>query len=226
MITVHHLEQSRSQRVLWMLEELGVPYELKLYRRDPVTMLGDPALKKVHPLGKSPVVTDGGDVLAESGAILEYLVEKYGDGKFIPKRGTPEFLRYRYWMHYAEGSAMSPLLLKLVFDQVRTKAPFLVRPIAKGIAASVTKMFIGPQLKTHFGFVEAELGKSTWFAGEELTAADVQMSYAVEASFARGGLASLGERPHTAKWLERVHARPAYQRALDKGGPVIPGQST
>lgn len=206
-----------------MLEELGVPYELKLYRRDPKTMLADPALKKVHPLGKSPVVTDGDDVLAESGAILEYLVEKYGGRRFVPERGTPEFLRYRYWMHYAEGSAMSPLLLKLVFDEVSTKAPFLVRPVAKAISASVTTMFIGPQLKTHFGFVEAELGKSTWFAGEELTAADVQMSYPIEASFARGGM---DDRPKTAKWLARVHARPAYQRALEKGGPVIPGQST
>jgi len=206
-----------------MLEELGVPYELKLYKRDPGTMLADPELKKVHPLGKSPVVTDGDDVLAESGAILEYLVEKYGEGRFVPKRETPSYLRYRYWMHYAEGSAMSPLLMKLVFDQVRTKAPFLIRPIAKAISASVTKMFIGPQLKTHFGFVEAELAKSAWFAGDELTAADVQMSYPIEASFARG---SIGERPNTAKWLERVHARPAYQRALEKGGPVIPGQST
>jgi len=207
-----------------MLEELGVPYELKLYQRDPKTMLGDPELKKVHPLGKSPIVTDGDAVLVESGAILEYLVEKYGDGKFVPKRDTPEFLRYRYWMHYAEGSAMSPLLMKLVFNQVRTKAPFLIRPVAKAISASVTKMFIGPQLKTHYGFVEAELGAHTWFAGEELTAADVQMSYPIEASFAGGGLGF--ERPNTTKWLERVHARPAYQRGLEKGGPVIPGQST
>ena len=203
-----------------MLEELGVPYELKLYKRDPKTLLGDPALKKIHPLGKSPVVTVDGDVLAESGAILEYLVEKFGEGRFVPKRDTPSHLRYRYWMHYAEGSAMSPLLLKLVFEQVRTKAPFLIRPIAKAIAASVNKAFIGPQLTTHFGFIEAELGKSPWFAGEELTAADVQMSYVVEASFARSGL---GERPNTRTWLDRVQARPAYQRALEKGGPVILG---
>lgn len=206
-----------------MLEELGVPYALELYKRDPETMLADPALRRVHPLGKSPVVTDDGNVLAESGAILEYLVEKYGEGRFIPASGTPERLRYRFWMHYAEGSAMPPLLMRLVFEQVKTKAPFLVRPIAKGIAASVTKMFIGPQLKTHYGFVEEELGKSTWFAGEELTAADMQMSYAIEASLARGGIRGLGERPNTQRWLERVRARPAYQRALEKGGPVIPG---
>lgn len=205
--------------MLWLLEELGVPYRLELYKRDPRTMLADPALRKVHPLGKSPIVTDGDDVLAESGAILEHLVEKYGEGRFAPAPGTPERLRYRYWMHYAEGSAMPPLLMKLVFAQVKTKAPFVIRPIATAIAASVTRTFIGPQLATHFGFVEAELGKSAWFAGDELTAADMQMSYPIEASFARGGLEE--ERPSTRRWLDRVRARPAYQRALEKGGPVI-----
>lgn len=220
MIVVHHLETSRSQRILWALEELGVPYELLLYKRNPVTRLGDPALKKIHPLGKSPIVVDGDKTLVESGAILEYLVETYGAGRFIPKRETPEFLRYRFWMHYAEGSAMPPLLLKLIFTIVKTKAPFLVRPVAKAIAAGVEKQFIDPQLTTHFGFIEAELAKSTWFAGEEPTAADFQMSYAIEGSFMR----DLGfERPKSKAWLERVHARPAYQRALEKGGPVMMG---
>lgn len=227
MITVHHLEKSRSQRVLWLLEELGVPYELKTYERNPITMLADPALKKVHPLGKSPVVTDdsvpGTPALAESGAILEYLVEKYGNGKLVPPRETPEFLRYRFWMHYAEGSAMPPLLVKLIFETTKQKAPFFLRPVAKAIAAGVNQAFLGPQLATHFGFVESELGKSEWFAGDELTAADVQMSYPVEASFVRD---RGPERPNTRKWLDRVHARPAYQRAIGKGGPVMLGQST
>jgi glutathione S-transferase len=219
MITVHHLEKSRSQRVLWILEELGVPYEMKVYKRDPVTMLADPALKAIHPLGKSPVITDGENTLAESGAILEYLYEKYGDGKLKPS----DLLQYRYWMHYAEGSAMSPLLMKLVFDTVKTKAPLLVRPIAKAIAGQVTKTFIGPQLATHFGFVESQLGKSDYFAGDSLSAADIQMSYPVEASFQRG---ALGPRPHTEAWVKRIHERPAYQRALEKGGPLFIGQST
>lgn len=223
MITVHHLEKSRSQRVLWLLEELGVGYELKTYKRNPVTMLADPELKKVHPLGKSPVVTDDGNTLAESGAILEYLVDKYGNGKLEPAADTPEFLRYRFWMHYAEGSAMAPLLMKLIFETTKRKAPLLIRPIAKAIAAGVDKAFIGPQLATHFGFIESELGKSEWFAGNELTAADVQMSYPIEASFVRDRGSA---RPNTRRWLDRVHARPAYQRALSKGGPVMLGQST
>lgn len=221
MIVVHHLETSRSQRILWALEELGTPYELKLYKRDPITKLADPALKKIFPLGKSPIVVDGDKTLAESGAIIEYLVETYGDGKFIPKRDSPEFLQYRFWMHYAEGSAMPPLLMKLIFTMVKTKAPFLIRPIAKAIAAGVEKSFLNQQLATHFGFVEDELGKHPWFAGEELTGADFQMSYAIEGSFARAD--PRDHRPNTRAWLDKVQARPAYKRALEKGGPVMMG---
>ena len=219
MITVHHLEKSRSQRVLWLLEELGVPYELKTYERNAQTFLAPPELKKVHPLGKSPIVVDGDQTLVESAAILEYLVETYGNGKLIPAAGTPERLKYRYWLHYAEGSAMSPLLMRLVFDTVKRKAPWPVRPIAKAIANQVMSSFIQPNLETHFNWVESQLEKSPWFAGDELTAADVQMSYPIEASFARGGLP---ERPKTRAWLDKVHARPAYQRGLEKGGPVMP----
>jgi glutathione S-transferase len=217
MITVHHLERSRSQRVLWLLEELGVPYELKEYKRDPKTLRATPALKEVHPLGKSPVITDGDLTLAESGAILEYLVDKYGGGKLRPPAGTPERFRYDYWLHYAEGSAMPPLLLTLVFSEVKKKAPWPVRPIAKGIANKVLSDFVRPQLALHFDWIESELGKSTWFAGEELTAADIQMSYPVEAHADRG---DRGDRPRLRAWLERVRARPAYQRALERGGPV------
>lgn len=219
MITVHHLEKSRSQRILWLLEELGVPYELKTYQRNAKTFLAPPELKKVHPLGKSPIVVDGEDTLVESAAILEYLVDKYGKGKLAPAPGTPEHLKYRYWMHYAEGSAMSPLLMRLVFETVKQKAPWPVKPIAKAIANQVLSSFVMPNLETHFGWVESELAKSEWFAGDELTAADVQMSYPVEASFVRGGL---GERPRTRAWLDKVQARPAYQRGLEKGGPVMP----
>jgi glutathione S-transferase len=217
MITVHHLNNSRSQRVLWLLEELGVPYEVKRYQRDPVTMLAPPSLRAVHPLGKSPVITDGDTTVAESGAIIEYLVGKYGQGRLVPAEGTPERLRYTYWLHYAEGSAMPPLLLKLIFDKVEeSPMPFFVKPIARGISAKVKSAFITPQIQTHFDFMEAELGKAPWFAGPEFTAADIQMSYPLEAASQRGGVDAT--RPNLVDFLKRIHARPAYARALEKGG--------
>ena len=218
MITVHHLNNSRSQRVLWLLEELGVPYEVKRYERDAQTMLAPAALRAVHPLGKSPVIGDGSATVAESGAIVEYLVSRYGNGRLAPPEGTPERQRYTYWLHYAEGSLMPPLLLKLVFDRIESAPmPFFVRPIARSIAGRAKGSFIGPQIELHLDYVEGELGKSTWFAGSELTAADIQMSFPLEAAAARGGLDA--RRPRTMAFLERVHARPAYRRALERGGP-------
>ena len=217
MITVHHLNNSRSQRVLWLLEELGVPYEIKRYQRDAKTMLAPPELRQVHPLGKSPVVTDGGLTVAESGAIVDYLVDQYGAGRFKPAAGTPQRLRYTYWLHYAEGSAKPPLLMKLVFDTMaRAPMPFFVKPIAKGIAAKVKSSFISPQIELHLNYMEAELEKSKWFAGSEFTAADIQLSFVLEAASARGGLDA--RRPRLMDFLKRIHARPAYQRALEKGG--------
>lgn len=218
MIIVHHLNNSRSQRVLWLLEELGVAYEVKRYERNAETMLAPPALRAVHPLGKSPVITDGDLTVAESGAIVEYLAERYGNGRLVPAAGTPDRLRYTYWLHYAEGSAMPPLLLKLVFDRVEAAPmPFFVRPVARTIAGRAKGSFIEPQIKLHLDFMEGELGKSTWFAGNDFTAADVQMSFPLEAADARGGLNA--RWPRLTKFLERVHARPAYQRALERGGP-------
>jgi glutathione S-transferase len=218
MITVHHLNNSRSQRVLWLLEELGLPYEIKHYERDKATMLAPPELRAVHPLGKSPVITDDALTVAESGAILEYLVDRYGQGRLKPAADSADALRYRYWMHYAEGSAMPPLLMKLIFDRIeRGPMPFFVKPIAKGIAAKVKSSFIEPTLKSHLDFMEAELAKSTWFAGAEFSAADVQMSFPLEAAASRGGLAA--DRPRLMDFLQRIHARPAYQRALERGGP-------
>jgi glutathione S-transferase len=216
MIVVHHLNNSRSQRILWLLEELGLPDELRRYERDPRTMLAPPSLRQVHPLGKSPVIEDEGLTLAESGAILDYLAHRYGAGRVIPSADTPQYLRYTYWLHYAEGSAMPPLLLKLVFDKVKTAPmPFFVKPLAKAIAAGAMKAFIQPQIDTHLAYIESELGKSEWFAGESFTAADVQMSFPVEAAAARIGLAT---RPNMTAWLAKVHARPAYARALERGG--------
>jgi len=218
MIIVHHLNNSRSQRVLWLLEELGVDYEVKRYERDADTMLAPPALRAVHPLGKSPVITDGALTLAESGAIIEYVVGRYGGGRLVPAAGTPDHLRYIYWMHYAEGSAMPPLLFKLVFDRIETAPmPFFVRPFARAIAGRGKNSFVEPQIKLHLDFMEGELGKSPWFAGSDFTAADIQMSFPLEAAAARAGLDAT--RPKLTAFLQRIHTRAAYQRALEKGGP-------
>jgi glutathione S-transferase len=218
MIVVHHLNNSRSQRVLWLLEELGVPYEVTRYERDAKTMLAPPSLLAIHPLGKSPVVVDNGVTVAESGAIVEYLIDRYGGGRLIPPAGTPERLRYTYWLHYAEGSAMPPLLLKLVFDRVaNAPAPWPISAIARRIAGTVQNAFIAPQLKRHLDYMEAELTAHPWFAGEEFTAADIQMSFPLEAAASRAGLNA--GRPHLFGFLERIHARDAYKRALARGGP-------
>ncbi|HWP19784.1 MAG TPA: glutathione S-transferase [Burkholderiaceae bacterium] len=218
MIVVHHLNNSRSQRVLWLLEELGLPYEVRRYERDRKTLLAPPELRAVHPLGKSPVIADGDRTLAESGAILEYLVERYGAGRLVPPAGSDARLRYTYWMHYAEGSAMPPLLLKLVFDRIATAPmPFFAKPIARSITDKVLRGLVEPQLRTHLDYLEGELAGREWFAGDEFTAADIQMSFPVEAAASRAGLDA--GRPRLWAWLQRIHARPAYRRALEQGGP-------
>jgi len=219
MLTVHHLNNSRSQRVLWLLEELGVPYELQKYQRDAKTMLAPPELTQVHPLGKSPVVTDNGITIAESGAIIEYLLETYGAGRLQPTPGSEEARRLRYWLHFAEGSAMPPLLLKLIFDRIGSGdgAPFFAKPIARGIAAKVKGLMIEPNLKRQLDFMEGELAKNEWFAGSDFSAADIQMSFPVEAAAQRAGLDA--SRPKLMAFLKKIHARPAYRRALERGGP-------
>jgi glutathione S-transferase len=217
MIVVHHLNNSRSQRVLWLLEELGIAYDIKRYQRDAQTMLAPPELRQVHPLGKSPVITDGTRTIAESGAIIEYIVERHAGGKLAPAPGTDERLRYTYWMHYAEGSAMPPLLIKLLFDRIEFgPMPWLVKPFAKAIAREVKQKFISPQLKLHLDYLEGELARSEWFVGNEFTAADIQMSFPVEAAAMRGGLDA--SRPRLYAFLQKIHARPAYRRALERGG--------
>jgi glutathione S-transferase len=218
MITVHHLNNSRSQRILWLLEELGVPYEIRRYQRDPKTSLAPPELLRVHPLGKSPVITDGDLTLAESGAIIEYLVDKYSGGALVPPPHTPERLRYTYWLHFAEGTAMPPLVMKLVFKRIEVAPmPFFARPIARAIAGKIRSSYVEPNIVRNLDYMESEVAKTGWFAaGAELTAADIQMSFPVEASAARGGLDA--SRPRLMEWLERIHARPAYQRAVERGG--------
>ena len=216
MITVHHLNNSRSQRILWLLEELGVPYEIRRYQRDPKTKLAPPELLKVHPLGKSPVITEGDFTLAESGAIIEYLVERHGKGALVPPPGSPERLRYTYWLHFAEGTAMPPMVMKLVFNRIENAPmPFFAKPVARGISQKVKRGFIDPNLQRITAHMEAELGRSEWFAGDSFSAADIQMSFPVQAALSRAGGA---ERPNMKRFLERIQARPAYRRALEKGG--------
>ena len=217
MITVHHLEHSRSHRVVWLLEELGVDYELRRYPRDPDTLRAPRSLQGVHPLGKAPTVVDGGRVLAESGAILELLVSRHGGGRLVPALGTLERERYTYWMHYAEGSAMPALVLRLIFSQMpRQRMPALARPVVRALANNVIDTFVQPQIDRHLDYMESELAKAPWFAGEDFTAADIQMSFPVEAAAARG----LGAgRPKLKSYVERIRERPAYRRAIERGGP-------
>ncbi len=217
MIVVHHLNDSRSQRILWLLEELAVPYEIRRYQRDAATLLAPPELRAVHPLGKSPVVTDEDVTVAESGAIIEYLVERHGQGRLVPAAGTEARRRYTYWLHYAEGSAMSPLLMKLVFDRIEaTPMPFFARPIAREISAKVKGSFIDPNLRLHLDYLEAELARGEWFTGPEFTAADIQLSFPIELARVRAGLDE--SRPRLMAFLRRIHARPAYQAALRAAG--------
>ena len=228
MITVHHLETSRSQRVLWLLEELGLPYEIVRYKRDPKTRLAPPELKAIHPLGKSPVITDGGITVAESGAILEYLAETYGDqaggigGTLMPRPGTPEHRQCRFWMHYAEGSLMNWLVMKLVFKTIPTQPmPFFVKPVARAISGKVQDRLIDPNLTTALEFMDKHLASHAWFAGDQISLADFQMSFAVEAVLSRAENASA--YPHLKAYRDKMVARPAYQRAVEKGGPVVMG---
>lgn len=218
MITLHHLNNSRSQRILWLLEELELPYEIKFYQRDAKTMLAPPELRRIHPLGKSPVITDGEFTLAESGAIISYLVDSYGQGKLKPEAGTADALKYNYWLHYAEGSLMPLLLMTLVFNRIeQEKMPFFVKPIAKAISGKVKSSFLNPQLKTHLAYLESEIKKTGWFVGNAFSAADIQMSFPLEAAMQRANLKQ--SYPHLTQFVQKIHHMPAYQRALERGGP-------
>ena len=216
MITVHHLEDSRSQRVLWLLEELGLDYEVRRYERDPKTKLGPKALYDLHPLGKAPILTEGEATVAETGAIVEYIVQTHGDGALTPPPGTPEARAATYWLHYAEGSAMPPLLLKLVFSRLPLNAPALMRPLVRMVSGKAEKGFVDPRVAEHVSFWETSLEKTGWFAGPEMTVADIMMSFPLEAASQR---ADLSRTPNIAAFVSRIHARDAYKRALERGGP-------
>jgi len=218
MLTVHHLENSRSHRILWLLEELGVDYEVKRYARDKTTNLAPPELRVVHPLGKSPVITDGDVTVAESGLIVEYLIEKYGNGRLVPATGTPEHFQFRYWMHYAEGTFMPLMIIALILNRIETAAvPFFMKPITKGIATKAMAAYAGPNIKLNLGYLEDTLQKSTWFCGDEMTGADILMSFPIEAAATRTDLPD--GYPALNEFQRRIRELPAYQRALEKGGP-------
>ncbi len=218
MLTIHHLENSRSQRILWLLEELGVDYDIKRYKRDKNTSLAPPELLAIHPLGKSPVITDGELTVAESGAIVEYLVNKYDDGRLLPAEGTPDRRIYTYWLHYAEGTFAPLMIISLIMGRIETAPmPFFAKPIAKGIVAKVRDGYLGQNIKRNLDFMEATLANSTWFCGDAMTAADIQMSFAIEAAEVRTNLAT--DYPNLRALLERMHSLPTYQAALEKGGP-------
>ncbi len=218
MLTIHHLENSRSQRILWLLEELGVDYDIKRYKRDKNTSLAPPELLAIHPLGKSPVITDGELTVAESGAIVEYLVNKYDDGRLLPAEGTPERRIYTYWLHYAEGTFAPLMIISLIMGRIETAPmPFFAKPIAKGIVAKVRDGYLGQNIKRNLDFMEGTLANSTWFCGDAMTAADIQMSFAIEAAEVRTNLAT--DYPNLRALLERMHSLPTYQAALEKGGP-------
>ena len=217
MLTVHHLENSRSQRILWLLEELGIDYEIKLYKRDPKTSLAPLDLKKIHPLGKSPVVTDGDDTVAESANIIEYVLDKYGNGRFRPEQGTDAYQQYRYWMHYSEGTLGTLIILKLFVGRIETaKMPFFAKPIANKIAGQIRNAYLDHTLDNNLAFIEAELGKSDYFVGDSLTGADFQMSFAMDALELRTDLTNF---PNMRAYIDRIRSTDSWKRGIEKGGP-------
>lgn len=215
MITVHHLNNSRSQRVLWLLEELGLPYDVRGYARDPKTLRAPDALRQIHPLGKAPIVTDGDRTIAETGAIFDYVLTHHAAGRLLPAT-EEDRLRHTYWMHFAEGSAMPPLVMALIFGEIPKRAPFPLSLAARMIAAAVHRSYLDPTIAAQLAFMEAELARTGWFAGPEITAADIMLSFPLEAAQSRAGLTAY---PQLREFLTRIQARPAYRRALDRGGP-------
>jgi glutathione S-transferase len=218
MLTIHHLENSRSQRILWLLEELGIDYQISRYERDKKTSLAPLNLLAIHPLGKAPVITDGDLTVAESGAIIEYLVNRYDDGRLMPAIGTPQYMDYIYWIHYAEGTFMPLMIVSLIMSRIESAPmPFFVKPIAKGIVSKVRAGYLSPNIKRNLEYINTTIGNSAWFCGDELTAADIQMSFPLEAAEVRTALDQA--YPNIKSFLQRMRARPAYQAALEKGGP-------
>lgn len=218
MVTVHHLENSRSQRVLWLLEELGIDYDIKHYQRDKKTGLAPKALFDVHPLGKSPVIVNDELIIAESGLIIEYLIDTYGHGQLMPARGTPEHLQYRYWLHYSEGTFMNLMIITLVLNRIESAPqPFFIKPITRAIARKAKDGYSGPNIKLNLQYLEAVLQTSKWFCGSRMSGADIMMSFPIEAAAVRTDLTE--NYPALAEFHKRIKLLPAYQRAIERGGP-------
>jgi glutathione S-transferase len=217
MITLHHLEKSQSIRILWLLEELGAPYEVKLYDRDPVSRLAPAEYKAVSPLGTAPVITDGDVTLAETNAIVDYILDRHDDGRLRPKPGTPERAKYLFWFHTAQGSLQPLLTNKFVMMALTTRSPFLMRPVAKALVGALDKGFFGPRLAALFREIEKALGESKWFAGDSLTAADMVMGYSMELCVHRGGMDE-ASHPNAFRFLKQMREYPSYVRAMEKDG--------
>ncbi len=218
MITLHHLNNSRSQRIIWLLEELGVEYEIRRYERNPATSLAPASLKAIHPLGKSPLITDGELTIAESGLIIEYLLKRYDQGRLLPADDSPEYWQYLYWLHYAEGTLMPLLVMTLILNKVReAPMPFFIRPLARAIADKIGQSYSAPNLTNNMAYIEQHLSNHRWFAGERMSGADMQMIFPLEAALKRGICEK--DFPHIAAFVKKVHAMPNYQTALQKGGP-------
>ena len=220
MITIHNLNNSRSIRMIWLMEELGLDYEIKQYKRNKTTGLADTDYRNLHPLGKSPIITDGEEPLVESGAIVDTILERYGNGKLQPKPGSADWVSYRYWMHAVEGSLMPLLVLKLVLNRMETKSPFFIRPLMSVVTSKVNGAYVTPSLEGFFNYMNATLSRSPWLTGEDFTAADIMMGYPIEAANARGGLGA--NYPNIEAYVQRIQSREAYKRALDKNGPMEP----
>ncbi|MFN4024060.1 MAG: glutathione S-transferase family protein [Hyphomonas sp.] len=217
MITLHHLEKSQSIRILWLLEELNVPYEIKLYDRDPKTRLAPAAYKAISPLGTAPVITDGDITLAETNAIMDYILDRHDDGRLRPAPGTPARARYLFWFHTAQGSLQPLLTNKFVMMALTTRAPFLMRPVAKTLVAGLDKAFFGPRLAALFGEIEKALGETAWFAGDQITAADMVMGYSMELCVHRAGMDE-ANFPNAYRFLKQMREFPSYVRAMEKDG--------
>lgn len=220
MITLHHLENSQSIRILWLLEELGLDYEFKMYDRDKTTFLAPDAYKRLSPLGTAPVITDGELVLPESNAIVDYILDTYGEGKLRPAVGTPERTRYLFWFHVAQGSFQPLLTTSFVFNALKTRVPFILKPIIRSVIGRAEKLFLEPRLTALLKLIEADLGRSTWFAGEELTAADIVMGYCMEIAAVRAGMDR--RYPNAQRFIEQMRSRPAYKAALERDGKFDP----
>jgi len=218
-ITVHHLENSQSIRILWLLEELGVDYEIQHYQRDRRTSLAPASFKQLHLVGTSPIISDGDLMLPESNAIVQYIIDKHGDGGLVPPVGSAERVRYLYWMHAAQGSLVPLLYMQLVFSRLPRGAPMLIKPILKKVVAQTNKVFLFPKLNNFLKHIESDLSDSTWFAGEQLSAADIVMGYCMEV-FSHNELDA--KYPHIKRYVQHMRERPAYKRALEKNGPFDP----